>query len=102
MVLSGHTNTVDQLSWDPTRNDRLATASSDKTVRLWDSRSTRVVLCCVCVCVCVVLCCVCVCVCVCYGECGYFVGVFGIVVLCCVMMNAFVVCCVNVSFFLCL
>jgi WD40 repeat protein len=37
--LRGHTDSVDQLEWDPTHADRLATASCDRTVRLWDQRS---------------------------------------------------------------
>lgn len=37
--LRGHTDAVDQLCWDPTNNNCLATASGDKTVRVWDSRS---------------------------------------------------------------
>ncbi|ORE01013.1 WD40 repeat-like protein [Rhizopus microsporus var. microsporus] len=39
--LKGHTDSVDQLDWDPTHPDRLATASCDKTVRLWDQRSGK-------------------------------------------------------------
>lgn len=35
----GHTDSVDQLCWDPKHADLLATASGDKTVRLWDVRS---------------------------------------------------------------
>ncbi|RKP06149.1 WD40-repeat-containing domain protein, partial [Thamnocephalis sphaerospora] len=40
-ALKGHTDTVDQLCWDPTHPDRLATASGDKTVRIWDARTIR-------------------------------------------------------------
>jgi THO complex subunit 3 len=40
MVLKGHTNSVHQLCWDPTHPEYLATASADKTVRIWDTRST--------------------------------------------------------------
>lgn len=37
--LKGHSDSVDQVSWDPTSPDRLATVSADKTLRLWDIRS---------------------------------------------------------------
>lgn len=36
--LKGHSDSVDQLCWDPTSGDRLATASADKSVRIWDIR----------------------------------------------------------------
>lgn len=36
--LRGHTQTVDQLCWDPTNPDQLVSASPDKTVRFWDYR----------------------------------------------------------------
>ncbi|KAK4519805.1 uncharacterized protein ATC70_010047 [Mucor velutinosus] len=39
--LKGHTGSVDQLDWNPTHPDRLATASSDQTVRIWDQRSGK-------------------------------------------------------------
>ncbi|ORX42784.1 WD40 repeat-like protein [Hesseltinella vesiculosa] len=39
--LKGHTDSVDQLDWDPTHPDHLATASCDKTVRVWDQRSGK-------------------------------------------------------------
>ncbi|KAI7877754.1 WD40 repeat-like protein [Lichtheimia hyalospora FSU 10163] len=39
--LKGHTDSVDQLDWDPTHPDRLATASCDKTARIWDQRSGK-------------------------------------------------------------
>jgi THO complex subunit 3 len=35
----GHSDSVDQLCWDPTSGDRLATASADRSVRIWDIRS---------------------------------------------------------------
>ncbi|KAI9319383.1 WD40-repeat-containing domain protein [Dichotomocladium elegans] len=41
MELKGHTDSVDQLDWDPTHPDRLATASCDKTARIWDQRSGK-------------------------------------------------------------
>jgi len=37
----GHGDSVDQLRWHPRNPDLLATASGDKTVRLWDARSTK-------------------------------------------------------------
>jgi WD40 repeat protein len=36
--LKGHTNSVDQLCFDPTNADSLASASADRTVRVWDTR----------------------------------------------------------------
>jgi len=41
MPLTGHTESVDQLCWDPTNADRLASASLDKTVKIWDTRSGK-------------------------------------------------------------
>src|SRR5204863_5937646 len=38
LQLKGHTQTVDQLCWDPVNADHLASASPDKTVRFWDYR----------------------------------------------------------------
>jgi len=40
-VFKGHTDSVDQLCWHPSNPDLLATASGDKTVRLWDSKSHK-------------------------------------------------------------
>ncbi|KAJ3354883.1 hypothetical protein HDU91_005734 [Kappamyces sp. JEL0680] len=34
--LKGHKEPINQVLWDPLHNDKLATCSSDKTVRLWD------------------------------------------------------------------
>jgi len=39
--LKGHSDSVDQLCWDPTHSEYLATASADKTVRIWDSRAGK-------------------------------------------------------------
>ena len=40
-IFRGHGDSVDQLCWHPTNPDHLATASGDKTVRIWDSRSSK-------------------------------------------------------------
>jgi len=37
----GHGDSVDQLVWHPTDPDLLATASGDRTVRIWESRSSK-------------------------------------------------------------
>ena len=38
LELKDHTDSVDGVSWSPTHPDLLATASADKTVRVWDLR----------------------------------------------------------------
>lgn len=43
--LKGHTDSVDQLCWDPKHAELIATASGDKTVRLWDARSKFILFC---------------------------------------------------------
>ena len=37
--LKGHGDSVDQVSWDPSSTNRLATVSADKTLRFWDVRA---------------------------------------------------------------
>ncbi|XP_074642173.1 THO complex subunit 3-like [Tubulanus polymorphus] len=37
----GHSDSVDQLCWHPSNPDHLATASGDKSVRMWDCRSSK-------------------------------------------------------------
>ena len=37
----GHTDSVDQVCWHPSHPDQLVTASVDKTVRIWDVRSSK-------------------------------------------------------------
>lgn len=37
----GHSGTVDQLTWHSSNPDLVATASGDKTVRIWDTRSQK-------------------------------------------------------------
>ncbi|GFN90554.1 tho complex subunit 3-like [Plakobranchus ocellatus] len=40
-VFKGHGASVDQLCWNPKNPDLLATASGDKTVRIWDARTNK-------------------------------------------------------------
>ena len=37
--LKGHSDSVDQLTWDPSQSDVLASVSADKTLRIWDARA---------------------------------------------------------------
>ena len=39
----GHGDSVDQLVWHPSDPDMLATASGDRTVRIWDARLSKAV-----------------------------------------------------------
>ena len=39
--LKGHQDSVDQLRWDPKNPEVLGTASGDKTVRIWDTRTNK-------------------------------------------------------------
>ena len=39
--LKGHSAAVEQISWDPTHSDRLASASQDKSVKVWEYRLNR-------------------------------------------------------------
>jgi len=41
--LKGHSDSVDQLRWDPKNEHLLGTASGDKTVRIWDARTSKCV-----------------------------------------------------------
>eukprot|EP00965_Chrysotila_dentata_P151590 5010212-Pleurochrysis_carterae.AAC.2 len=41
MELKGHTGSVDQLRWDPKQSWLLGSASGDKTVRIWDTRTGK-------------------------------------------------------------
>jgi len=41
VTFKGHTDSVDQLCWQAKHPDLLATASGDKTVRIWDARIQR-------------------------------------------------------------
>ncbi len=42
-MFKGHGDSVDQLTWHPTKPDLLVTASGDKTVRVWDARASKAV-----------------------------------------------------------
>ena len=39
LELKGHSDSVDQVCWDPSNEDRLVSISGDKSLRVWDVRS---------------------------------------------------------------
>ncbi|KAJ3340596.1 vacuolar protein sorting-associated protein 1 [Gonapodya sp. JEL0774] len=41
LSLRGHLEAVNTVCWDPVSRDRLASASKDKTVRIWDQRTAK-------------------------------------------------------------
>lgn len=41
LTFRGHTGSVDQLCWHATQPDLLSTASGDRSVRIWDIRSSK-------------------------------------------------------------
>lgn len=41
LTLSGHKDAVEHMVWDPVHENRLATTSSDKTLRIWDARTGK-------------------------------------------------------------
>jgi WD40 repeat protein len=40
--LKGHGGQIFKVSWDPSNADRLASTSSDKTIKVWDTRTNKV------------------------------------------------------------
>lgn len=42
-TLRGHSDSVDQLTWHPTDPELLTTASADRSVRIWESRSSKAI-----------------------------------------------------------
>ncbi|CAH1791253.1 unnamed protein product [Owenia fusiformis] len=41
LTFRGHSDSVDQLCWHPKHTEHIATASGDKTVRIWDVRANK-------------------------------------------------------------
>ncbi|KAJ3033078.1 hypothetical protein HDV00_006810 [Rhizophlyctis rosea] len=41
LELKGHTGDISQLAWDPVHADLLATACTDKSIRIWDVRTAK-------------------------------------------------------------
>lgn len=40
--LRGHTDSIHSLAWDPTNPQRLASTGADKTVRIWDVKTCKI------------------------------------------------------------
>lgn len=39
--LRGHENLINNVAWEPKRPDQIVTCSADKTIRIWDTRSSK-------------------------------------------------------------
>jgi THO complex subunit 3 len=42
LELKGHTGAVEHVAWNPKNSENLATASVDKSIKLWDARSNNI------------------------------------------------------------